>query len=85
MSRGLICDQCGEVLAVNANGDDDAGESSAWLAVDTTFGRFDLCTRACVVALMDDEDFVAHVEAGQAAVAEVVQALREAREDDDDA
>lgn len=84
MSRGLICDACGAVLAVDDRGEDDAGESSCWLEVRTTFGRFDLCTRACVTALMEDEDFIAHVDAGAEAVAEVVRAITEAREGDDD-
>lgn len=82
MSRGLICDVCGTTLAVNKNGDDEYGESSAWIAVSTTFGEFDCCTRACVVALMDDEDFVAHVEAGQEAIAEIVRTLNEQEDDD---
>lgn len=77
MSRGLICDSCGAALRVNQHGEDDAGESSAWINVSTTFGQFDLCTRACVVALMDAPDFVAHVEEGQEAIAEVVRALAE--------
>jgi hypothetical protein len=84
MSRGLICDACGATLAVDDRGEDEAGESACWIEVRTTFGRFDLCTRACVVTLMEDEDFVAHVDAGAEAVAEVVRAIAAAHDEEDE-
>lgn len=83
MSKGLICDQCGSCLAVNDHGDSDTGEESGWIEVRTTFGRYDLCTRACASALLDSADFVAAVEAGQEAIAQIVRVLNDDDESSD--
>lgn len=79
----MVCDACGTVLHVNRRGDAENGEEAGWVEVVTTFGRFDLCTRACVVALMDDDEFVAHHDAGLEAIAEVIRAIQDADDDDD--
>lgn len=86
MSRALVCDgpDCSALLYVNSRGDDADGESEAWIMVETAGSSFNLCTRACAHALLDDEGFVAAVTAQQEAVAEVARLIREGREADDD-
>lgn len=76
MSAGVICDQCGVVLEVSARGDDEMGEYACWLKIETTYGKYDLCSRACVVAFMEDEDFVAVMDAQAEVVAAIARSLR---------
>lgn len=83
MSRGLVCDQCGGTLLVDQHGEDEAGESAAWLKIVTTFGSYDVCTRSCAVALIESDDFAAAVDAQTEAIAEVVRAINGADEDDE--
>lgn len=81
MSAGLVCDQCGTTLIVNSRGDSDTGEEAGWLSITTTFGSYDLCTRACAVALLDSPDFVAQMDEGAQVIAEIANTIREGRED----
>lgn len=75
----MVCDgpACDALLYVDANGDDANGESAAWVKVHTTWGRYDLCTRACAVALMDDPDFVGRHDAEAEAIAAVAVLIRD--------
>lgn len=76
MSRGIVCDNCGECLVVNKNGEDEDGESSGWLKLITGVGDYDLCTRACLAALLDDEHFVEAMTVHAEGIAEVIRTIR---------
>lgn len=76
MSDALLCDNCGEVLPVNERGDDANGDSAAWLVLKSTYGKFDLCSRSCVVEFCTHNgEFIETYEAGIAAVAAVTRAI----------
>lgn len=75
MSKAMVCDQCGTVLVVNDRGDDANGDSAAWIVLETAYRKYDLCSRACVHALVDDEDFEYVYEDGIAAVAAVTRTI----------
>jgi len=68
MSDAMRCDQCGSVLVLDHRGEDPLGEKSGWLSL-KMYGRpresLDLCSRACLVAMVESEGFIAfHDEVG---------------------
>lgn len=86
MSKAMVCDQCGDSIPLNDRGDNPDGEDGAWIEVRTTFGRYDLCTRSCVVQLMEDDDFAEQVNKEAEVIAEIAGAIRDgqaATEDDE--
>lgn len=79
MAKALVCDNCGDKLIVNERGDDEAGESVAWLQVGNSQYSWDACTRGCAHTLIDGpvrEVVDAHTEV----VAEIARTIREERE-----
>jgi hypothetical protein len=79
MSRGLICDQCGTTIVVNDRGEHDAGENAAWLVVRATWMSYDLCSRACAVALIETPEFAERHDAELEVIASIAQIIAEAR------
>lgn len=75
MSKALVCDQCGYSVALNRRGETDTGEEATWLTIETTWNHADLCTRACAIAYINDEDFVARHDAEAEAVMEVARVI----------
>lgn len=83
MSRGRICDQCGTTLVVDKHGEDDGGESAAWLTLTAGDGsQFDLCTRACTIELLNDPEFIAATDAHAEVIVGVARAIRGDEDDD---
>lgn len=76
MSRGMVCDQCGVTLIVNRHGEDDNGESSAWVRVEIGKYAWDCCTRACAHALLDDPDVIAVVDEYAQIIADIARTIR---------
>lgn len=84
--RAWVCDSCRAVLIVNDRGDDENGESSAWIRVGTLDGgvKADACTRSCAVALLADGESLAEaIETRLQATTEVVRILRNESGDDE--
>lgn len=79
MAKGIVCDNCGSALALDRNGEDENGESAAWVTIGTTYQRFDACTISCAETLLAGP-VAAAATAALAAVAEVVRALRDEAE-----
>ena len=80
MSKGLVCDNCGNALALDERGDDENGESSAWVTIGTTYKRFDACTISCAEALLDGPVR----EAADKALEMVMSIVRTLRGEDDE-
>lgn len=85
MSNALACDNCNTVLPLNARGESDTGEDSAWLVVTTRgFGTsWDACTRSCAIELING-DIGQVVDAELEAISSVVRAIDEGREETTD-
>lgn len=84
MSRAMVCDLCHNTLTVNARGEDEAGESEAWLRLGIAGDQFDLCTRSCLHEFIDRPEVIAAHDARYEAIAEVARSIREAREEEPD-
>lgn len=80
MARGIVCDNCGSALALDRNGEDENGESAAWVTIGTTLQRFDACTISCAESLLAGPVRAAST-AALASVAEVVRVLRDEEEE----
>lgn len=85
MSNGIVCDNCGEVLVVNERGDAENGEEAAWLKIITSVDRYDLCSRACAVVLLDDPDFVERMDTQLELIASIAHAIIGETDEDQDA
>ena len=79
MSAGIICDNCGEGLAVDKHGEDDSGEFAAWVTIGTTYKTFDACTISCAEDLLHGPVR----EAAHAALDAIVRVVRVLRGEDD--
>ena len=84
MSHAIVCNNCGDVLVLQANGDDENGESAGWLQVAVRDGEvWDACTRSCAVELLSDDGPVRPIlDAHAEMVAEIARTVREGREDE---
>lgn len=80
MSRAMVCDQCGAVLPLNARGEAESGEDAAWLSLTAGGSTYDLCTRVCAHALLDDDDFRASVDAYTEIITEIANVVRDERD-----
>ena len=76
MSKGIVCDNCGTAIALDDRGEDEAGESVAWLHISTTTNNWDACTISCAHELMDGPIKVT-VEAWLEGVQSVIRAINE--------
>lgn len=83
MSRAVVCENCGSVLIVNQNGEDDEGEISGWLAIEAGGRSFDACTRSCAVALIEGP-IVEVLDAYQEMITGIAQIIRGDADDTDD-
>lgn len=78
--NGLICDNCGTVLALDAaNGvDDEMGERAAWIVVKAGRSSYDACTRSCATALLaDGSELAAEVDAHMEVIADIARTIRD--------
>lgn len=88
MSKGLICDNCGESLApLDKNGEHVSGEDAAWIMVSARGldGWQDACTRSCAVQIIESGPFAEAVDAQAEVIADIARTIREDRESDDEA
>lgn len=86
--NGLICDNCGTVLALDSrNGNEAAsGEDSAWIVIQAGGCSVDACTRSCAIAMLDDGGTLQPViDSYLAMISEIAATVREGHEADDDA
>lgn len=79
MSRALVCDQCGEVLILDDDGEASHGEEASWVTVVGSGGchTADLCTRACAIAWLEDPENIAAMDEHAEMVAEMVRQEQE--------
>ena len=82
MSKALVCDQCAVVMDVNDNGDNEYGEEATWITLRASFGKFDLCSRACCAALLESSPFIASMDEQAVVIAEIARAVRDEPSDD---
>jgi hypothetical protein len=74
MSNAIMCDQCGETLALNSRGDDEMGEIAGWWELKGSVPG-DFCSRSCVIEWLNRDDVVAEDEAHQEAISEIARAI----------
>ena len=84
MSKGIVCDQCGETLVLNSRGDDEMGEIAGWGAVELGDLKADVCSRSCAHEWLDREDVVKASEAWQETIAEIAAVVRGSHSEDSD-
>lgn len=76
MSKALCCDQCETTLPLNARGEHDGGEDSAWLVLELANERFDLCTRSCLTAFVEREEVIAAQDAWAETITGIARVVR---------
>lgn len=84
MSRGLVCDQCGDTLVLNARGDDQDGEKGAWLNIqvgDNSDLAADLCSRSCAIAWLEDPAVIQAMTEWQECLVGVALTIKEGQDD----
>lgn len=85
MSKGRVCDNCGEVVVTDDRGEDDEGVIHAWIRVGTLDDKLagDACSRSCAIELLaDDTPLSLAIEERLAGIAAVIRTLN-GEEDDE--
>ncbi|WP_375490242.1 hypothetical protein [uncultured Jatrophihabitans sp.] len=85
--NGLICDGCGEVLALDlpSGREDSNGERAAWIEIRAGGLSVDACTRSCATELLADGSTLARViDAYTESIAEIARTIKDERQGDDD-
>lgn len=81
MSRALVCDQCGVSLVLNSRGESPDGDDAAWIKLSIANQSFDLCTRSCVVALLDEPEVIALHDEYTETITGIASLIEEGRAD----
>jgi hypothetical protein len=84
--KGLICDNCGTVLALDGrNGESSTGEEAAWISIEAGGLSVLACTRACAIELLGDDGQLREViDAYAVMISEIAHAVNGRDEDADD-
>lgn len=84
--KGLICENCGTVLALDGrNGDAANGENSAWITIEAGGLSVDACSRSCAVELLgDDGPLRPVIDAWLEAITEIARSINGEDGDDGD-